>query len=574
VTERLGAKVAGLTVLGLLVLLGAAWLGLYLYAGDRAPRNARVEGVDVAGLTPGQAEERVRDGLAGRLTQPVALTYGDGRTRSVDPAAAGLDVDYPASVEEARGGSGFGLRRVWEVVTGGGDHHAEITVDQRRMQATLDDLDAGIGAAPVEGTVAFREGRAVPVLSKPGFVVDRSATQALLERQFLRGGSRMIPTATREPEVSDAAVNRAYEEFAKPAMSAPVTLVLGGQRVVAPPRLFGMGLSMAVQDGRLVPRVDGELVLEALAPVMRTVGSEPEDARFVVRNGRPRVVPAKVGVQVDPQQVEDGFARVAVLTGAKRRLVVTGKGVQPAFTTADAQALRITQRVSRFTTDFPYAEYRNINLPRAAELIDGTLLRPGQIFSLNGIVGERTKANGFTEGYVVSDGIFTKDLGGGVSQIATTTFNAMFFAGLEDVEHKPHSVYIDRYPEGREATVAWPSVDLKFTNDTPYGVLVRASVRKATPSRQGAATVSMYSTKRWKVTSSSGPRTSFRQPQVRYLQTDDCEEFSGTQGFSVDVFRTFRDLNSGKVAKKEKFHTDYIAGDTVRCGAPPKPRRG
>jgi hypothetical protein len=83
----------------------------------------------------------------------------------------------------------------------------------------------------------------------------------------------------------------------------------------------------------------------------------------------------------------------------------------------------------------------------------------------------------------------------------------------------------------------------------------------------------MYSTKRWKVTSSNGPRTSFRQPKVRYSQDPECEVFSGTQGFSIDVFRTFRALNSGKVLRKEKFHTDYIAGDTVRCGTPPQPKR-
>ena len=230
----------------------------------------------------------------------------------------------------------------------------------------------------------------------------------------------------------------------------------------------------------------------------------------------------------------------------------------------------MTERVSTFTTNFPYAEYRNVNIPRAAELIDGTLLRPGETFSLNRVVGERTKANGFTEGYVVADGIFKKDLGGGVSQMATTTFNAMYFAGLKDVEHKPHSVYIDRYPEGREATVAWPSLDLKFTNTTPYAVLITAHVDKSTPSEEGAATVSMYSTKRWKITSSNGPRTNFTQPKTRYSQEPDCEEFSGTTGFSVDVFRYFRDLNSGKVLRKERFHTDYIAGDTVRCGPPPK----
>ena len=120
--------------------------------------------------------------------------------------------------------------------------------------------------------------------------------------------------------------------------------------------------------------------------------------------------------------------------------------------------------------------------------------------------------------------------------------------------------------------MAWPSLDLKFTNDSPYGVLIKASVRKSSPTTEGAATVSMYSTKRWRITSEKGPRTDFRQPQLRYLQEDDCEEFSGTTGFSVNVFRYFRDLDSGKVLRKEKFHTDYIAGDTVRCGSPPEPK--
>ena len=82
------------------------------------------------------------------------------------------------------------------------------------------------------------------------------------------------------------------------------------------------------------------------------------------------------------------------------------------------------------------------------ELIDGTVLKPGETFSLNDTVGERTAENGFVKGFIIENGIFKEDYGGGVSQSATTTFNAAFFAGLEDVEHKPHSFYIDRYPVG------------------------------------------------------------------------------------------------------------------------------
>ncbi len=572
VADNLGSKVAGYTVLGLLLLFFGGWVGLYLYAGDRAPRNASVEGISIAGLTADEAEERLRDGLVDQLDVPIDLTYGDGRSQTIKPADAGLDVDYPASVAEAGGGSGFGLARMWEVIVGGGDHHAEVVVDQSKMQSTLESLSDGVPSPPVEGNLVFEDGRAVPVLSQPGEVIDRSAAQAILERRFLHGGSQKLPMETVEPEIPDEEVRRALEEFGKPAMSGPVTLILAQKEVVAPPRLFGKGLSMEAEDGQLVPRVDGEMVLEALQPVMRTMGREPQDARFEIRKGKPRIVPAKVGVELDPAEIEDELAEVLVLEGDQRRLEVEGQTTEPEFTTAMARDLKIKERVSTFTTFFPYAEYRNVNLSRAAEKIDGTVLQPGETFSLNGIVGERTKANGFTEGYIVSDGIFKKDLGGGVSQIATTTFNAMFFAGLKDVEHKPHSVYIDRYPEGREATVAWPSLDLKFTNDSPYGVLVKASVAKSTPSQPGSATVSMYSTKRWKITATKGPRTDYRDPEVRYIQDDDCEEFSGTRGFTVNVTRQFRDLDSGKVESTEKFRTVYIPGDTVRCGPPPKPK--
>ena len=141
-------------------------------------------------------------------------------------------------------------------------------------------------------------------------------------------------------------------------------------------------------------------------------------------------------------------------------------GAKAKFSTADAKKLGIKQVTGEFTTYFPYLPYRNVNIGRAAELINGTLLKPGEIFSLNGVVGERTAANGFTEGYIIEEGKFRKELGGGVSQSATTTFNAMFFAGLKDIQHQPHTLFIDRYPPGREATVAWPSLDLKFQNDT------------------------------------------------------------------------------------------------------------
>jgi len=201
----------------------------------------------------------------------------------------------------------------------------------------------------------------------------------------------------------------------------------------------------------------------------------------------------------------------------------------------------------------------------ALGLDDGTLVLPGATFSLNGTVGERTAANGFVKGFIIEDGIFKEDYGGGVSQSATTTFNAAFFAGLEDVEHKPHSFYIDRYPVGREATVAWPTVDLKFTNNTPYGVLIQAGTTPSSPSAQGVATVTMWSTKYWEITTSESARYNLTEPQTRVLRTEDCYPNTGYGGFDIDVTRHFHLPSDPTQDHDELMHTTYTPSDTVIC---------
>jgi vancomycin resistance protein YoaR len=274
-------------------------------------------------------------------------------------------------------------------------------------------------------------------------------------------------------------------------------------------------------------------------------------------------------VTFKPGQVASAFLGVVDKPVGERTATVESTVAEPEFTTKDARALKIKQKVSSFTTYYPYAAYRNVNIPRAAELVNGTVLRPGDVFSLNDVVGERTKENGFTEGFIISNGIFKEDLGGGVSQMATTTFNAMFFAGLKDVEHKPHSFYIDRYPVGREATVAWGAVDLRFQNDTPYGVLVEARVTPATPTASGVVTVSMWSTKYWDITTKTGERYNLTSPATRTLTTEECYPNTGYGGFDIDIWRYFRKPGSSALVRTEKMHTHYIPSDTVICKPPP-----
>ena len=93
---------------------------------------------------------------------------------------------------------------------------------------------------------------------------------------------------------------------------------------------------------------------------------------------------------------------------------------------------------------------------------------------------------------MIEDGHFTEDIGGGISQFATTLFNAAFYAGLEIPEYQAHTIYISRYPYGREATMSYPKPDLKIKNTSPHGVLIWTEYTRTT------ITVSLWSTKYWK----------------------------------------------------------------------------
>lgn len=159
----------------------------------------------------------------------------------------------------------------------------------------------------------------------------------------------------------------------------------------------------------------------------------------------------------------------------------------PARTTAQARALRIREQVSEFRTPYACCQPRVTNIQRAAAILDGTVVPPGGTFSLNEVLGERTAARGFVPAPQINAGELEDAIGGGVSQVSTTTFNAAFFAGMRIVTHTPHEFWITRYPPGREATVSWGGPEMVFENDWDAGLLVTADADDA------GITVRMYS---------------------------------------------------------------------------------
>lgn len=568
--SRAPKLVGGLLAAAVLAAVGLYLVG-YLMAGDRLPKNAQVSGVAVGGLDRAAGAEKLRTSLQTRAEQPIPVTVA-GRRDEVSPAQAGLTVDYKRSVAAAGGQKSFDPRQIWGVLTGGRRTEAVVAVDRSRLDSAVADLAAEHEAEPKNATLKYVGASVKTTPAVPGVTLDRAAAAAELEEAYFVSTAPVELTAdVTQPDITDDDVDTVVADFAKPAVAAPVTVRAGDAvSFEVSPTMIAKSVTFVSRDGTLVPKLDRtELFDRAESALSSVEGAEPKDATVRLVGGKPTVIPAVDGTEVSAENLAKAVEPALTKSGDDRTVSIELTGAKAKFSTADAEKLGVKEVTGQFTTYFPYANYRNVNIGRAAELINGTVLKPGETFSLNGVVGERTKANGFTEGNIITGGKFRLELGGGVSQSATTTYNAMFFAGLTDIEHQPHTLYIDRYPPGREATVAWPNLDLRFRNDTLHGVLVQADLTKAAPGRRGALTVKMWSTKTYdKIESSALARSNFTKGRNLTDDSPKCQEMSPVRGFDVNYSRLFHRDN--KVVKAEKFFWRYAPTDRVRCTGEPQ----
>lgn len=380
----------------------------------------------------------------------------------------------------------------------------------------------------------------------------------------------MLPARETGSKVTAEEVRRAVREFAQPAMSAPVTLTAGGERLTITPAVLGEYLAMRPDDtGRLTAKLDskGLRAAPAVAGVLNGLPTTPRNARLGLEGDRVVVAAdARPGVKVTDKALGKAVLPLLTKSGTARTGEVDTRQIQPEVTRESAARLGLTEKMSSFTVDFEPAAYRTTNIGRAVELINGSVVMPNETWSFNRTVGERTRANGFVDGIMIFDDQYLKAPGGGVSAVATTVFNAMFFAGVKPVEYGAHSFYIERYPEGREATVAWGSLDLRFTNDSGKALYIQAE------STDTSVTITFLGTKKYdEVTSVKGPRTNVQQPAKKASTAEKCVPQTPLEGFDVTVERVFRD--GGREVKREPFRTHYTPRDEITCEKTPSKRQ-
>lgn len=547
-------------LVGTLLLLGAAYVGLSWWITRQMPATVRIEGVNVGGTSPEEAVARLDKELGTKAKAPVHVDLADtGRSIVLDPASAGLAVDLPATID---GLAGFSLDPtvVWSHLTGQVDRPVTTVVDRERLAAAVGLKAKAVEVTVKEGSVTFPGGVVTVSNSVTGVALDVTDAVNQIARTWPRQANLTAATVVTPPVLSQAAIDAAVRDFATPAMSGPVTIAVGDRTVALTPADVAPMLTMSLDaTGRLAPIVDTPALTAKIAAVTAPLVAAPQDATWVLDGGAPVLRPAVAGVTVDAAKGADLV--VGALTSPDRTARVGTVVAAPSVSTETAAAWGVTQVVASFDSAFPYNPSRTANLTAAAATVNGTVIRPGGVFSLNGILGERTADKGYQEGYVIEGGRLVKGTGGGVSQISTVVYNLAWFAGVHLTEHHAHSFYISRYPEGREATVYWPTLDNRWTNTTPYAMLVQMWIA------DGAVHGRIWSTKLYDVESIKGERTNVRDGKTVMDNSTECvPQPSMTPGFDVIVQRVIR--QNGAVVKTESYTTSYDPEDQIICTNP------
>lgn len=586
---------AGAVVAALVIALGVLW---FVQRGEVLP-NTAVVGIDVSGMT----ETEVRDALAStveeRETAPVTFTF-EGEEHVLVPVEVGFRIDVDGTVEQALGRGRSGLPG--DVITRlrafrqPADLDLVEVTDEDVLTAWVDELADELDRPEIRGGVTI-DAEAVEVqrtLSQGEVVVDRATTVQLAASAVRAPGEQTfeLPAATTEQPIADEEITSTVED-AERALAGPLLLRAEDASLeLAPADLAALieieevgedpgaiELELAVSPER-VEEVIGELGASRfdIAPTSASYSASrtPPVTFDAQRNATFR--PVAASVQVEAGRVGRAFdAELAatqlteLVRAGNREAQLRLAEVQADFSTERAEELRPSHLIGTFTTYYTAGQTRVANIQLLADVIDGTRVLPGEQFSINEISGERSCDKGYQPAGTIVRGELVDTCGGGTSQFGTTTFNAAFFAGVQLDQWKAHSWYISRYPIGREATLSYPQLDVKFTNNTEGAILVK------TAHTSTSVTVSLYGQPRASAVSArhsdrSNPRsfeTEVRttselfQGQERVLQ-------SGTGGFTVTVTRTVELVGGG--SEERTITTVYVPQTRiVERGTRPRP---
>jgi vancomycin resistance protein YoaR len=556
----------------LLIALVTATVAL-AFAGSpqQLSEGVRIAGIDVGGMKKGQALELLEARSAAVAQAPVSVRAG-GHTWHVTARQLGVRADWRAAVATAaREGAGpapvRGFRRLGVRLFG-----ADITPPEQAndaaLRAKLAEIADAVDRPHVDAALKLEGLKPVVVPGQNGLALDKAGAARALVRalgSLTRPASVELSVQVDPPSVSAADLAPALAQ-ARTAVSAPVRLAIGPTRLRLPRYRIAQLLDLP-RDGRTSLRIAGPRADAFFLRLQKELGRKPHDARFeVTSSDRVRVVAAQDGRAVDvPASVQSILH--AALSPYRRLARLAVETAPPKLTTAAAKGMGVKGVVGTYTTEYGGVPNRIHNVQLVAHLIDDHLIAPGDEFSFNKTTGERNAAKGFLEAPVIVNGELQTGLGGGVCQVSTTVFNAAYEAGLKITSRTNHALYISHYPLGRDATVNYPDVDLRFVNDTGHWLWLRTYVGSY------SLTVTLYGTNphRKVVTEAApleqtGPIPVKKTKDPTLAKGDKVVDDPGEASYRTSVHRIVYDRD-GKVLYDDTWYSSYRSSPKlVRIG--------
>ena len=543
--------------IGQLILTAGALilLGCYVWSITVVPPNTKLFGYEIGSKLSPNIYEQINIAVKDKVNDPINFQTPQG-TFTATPEQIGLELDLPETVN----GISKNIFTFFKSAIFSTEIKPTINLDENTFKIALAKVVRDNTKTPINATLATQGGKVVTTEAVSGTQIDWEKTKKSLRESWLYEGRKAeVVIAYIPPAVSNEDVNKARSNLADLAVASPITLKIGARSIEISPEVIGTALKFVPNREKLESKFDETVIVNEISRQIPNIQTTASDAKFDFIGDRVFVIPAQEGLKFKPGQL-DATMSLAFRQKENRVVNLDSAVIKPLITTESLDALGIKEQLSTFRQDFDYLPYREINVGQAARYMDGKILKPGEIFSMNETIKERTSKNGYVKGiYIGEGGRFAFGLGGGVSIITSATWTAAFYAGLERIEQRAHSVLISRYTPGLEATVSWPKLDLKFRNNTQNNILI-----KAIPARDGI-TISMYGTKEYdRITAKFGePYNLNNNIDVVNSYDPNCLPQDPAPGFKIVVTRQFWKNNS--IVQSENLTTSYRPSDNIIC---------
>ena len=556
-------------LLAVIIILFVAVLAILVdtaLAYNRIHSGVSIAGTDVGRMSAEAAEAELTERVERAGNNAVTLVADDGRAWHILPADVDARFDVSATVASAMaltrdGGFFQDMRSRFALYFSKKDVPLAATIDPALLDTLIEEIALELDVPPVNAGLAIDGTEISVVEGREGLVVDRDAVRAEVETSLLTLASAELDIPmTPQPPAIQAADTSGAVEMAKKMMSGAVGLEYEDLVWALSPSEMAESMDFTTEgegaDSRLIPYLSAEKLAPFFETIAKAVMRDPVDATWTTDGENATLVPGVPGLQLDPEATAEELTRAA-LSADSRVADVQLAETPPARTTEQAEEMGIVTKLASYKTEFGGSEGRRKNVARAAELINGTLLAPGDEFDFDKVVGQRTTANGFSTAPAIVAGKLEETLGGGICQVSTTLFNAVFFAGLDVTARSNHSIYISHYPTGRDATVSWGGPAFRFVNDTDHWILIKSAATWST------LTFVVYGTPTQRViTHTTGdwygvtPPTEKRVKTAELFEGEERVVDEGQTGKSIKVVRRVVDAN-GTVIHEDSFVSRY-----------------